>query len=57
VADGAAGPLPGQFAVLKKSQGSGGGADIVFNAHGVDCFPDWRVLAHRRDNPVKQVVL
>ncbi|MCJ1283081.1 Amino-acid acetyltransferase, mitochondrial [Xylographa opegraphella] len=45
-------PYLDKFAVLKRSQGAGGVADIVFNAMVRDCFPKGVVWRSRRDNPV-----
>lgn len=47
-------PYLDKFAVLKKSQGAGGVADIVFNAMVRDCFPDGVCWRSRKDNPVNK---
>ena len=47
-------PYLDKFAVLKRSQGAGGVADIVFNAMVRDCFPEGVVWRSRRDNPVNK---
>ncbi|CAM1511120.1 Fc.00g086330.m01.CDS01 [Cosmosporella sp. VM-42] len=47
-------PYLDKFAVLKRSQGSGGVADIVFNAMVQDCFPDGVCWRSRKDNPVNK---
>ena len=47
-------PYLDKFAVLKKSQGSGGHADIVFKAMVRDCFPDGCCWRSRSDNPVNK---
>lgn len=47
-------PYLDKFAVLRKSQGSGGVADIVFNAMVRSCFPDGVVWRSRYDNPVNK---
>ena len=47
-------PYLDKFAVLKRSQGAGGVADIVFNAMVRDCFPDGVCWRSRRDNPVNK---
>jgi amino-acid N-acetyltransferase len=49
-------PLPylDKFAVLRKSQGSGGVADVVFNAMVRDCLPEGVVWRSRRENPVNK---
>lgn len=47
-------PYLDKFAVLRKSQGSGGVADIVFNAMVRSCFPDGVVWRSRSDNPVNK---
>jgi amino-acid N-acetyltransferase len=47
-------PYLDKFAVLKKSQGSGGVADIVFTAMVRDCFPEGVCWRSRRDNPVNK---
>lgn len=47
-------PYLDKFAVLKRSQGGGGVADIVFSAMVRDCFPQGGVWRSRRDNPVNR---
>ncbi|KAK0620371.1 mitochondrial amino-acid acetyltransferase [Immersiella caudata] len=47
-------PYLDKFAVLKKSQGAGGVADIVFNAMVRDCFPGGVCWRSRRNNPVNK---
>jgi amino-acid N-acetyltransferase len=47
-------PYLDKFAVLRRCQGSGGVADIVFNAMVRQCFPDGVVWRSRRDNPVNK---
>ena len=47
-------PYLDKFAVLKRSQGSGGVADIVFNAMVQDCFPQGVCWRSRSDNPVNK---
>ena len=47
-------PYLDKFAVLKRSQGAGGVADIVFNAMVRDCFPHGVCWRSRRDNPVNK---
>ena len=47
-------PYLDKFAVLKKSQGAGGVADIVFNAMVRSCFPNGVCWRSRRDNPVNK---
>lgn len=47
-------PYLDKFAVLKKSQGAGGVADIVFNAMVRDCFPDGVCWRSRMNNPVNK---
>ena len=47
-------PYLDKFAVLKRSQGSGGVADIVFKAMIKDCFPSGVCWRSRRDNPVNR---
>jgi amino-acid N-acetyltransferase len=47
-------PYLDKFAVLKKSQGAGGVADIVFNAMVRDCFPGGVCWRSRKDNPVNK---
>ena len=47
-------PYLDKFAVLKRSQGAGGVADIVFNAMVRGCFPDGVCWRSRRDNPVNK---
>jgi amino-acid N-acetyltransferase len=47
-------PYLDKFAVLKRSQGAGGVADIVFNAMVRNCFPDGVCWRSRTDNPVNK---
>ena len=47
-------PYLDKFAVLKRSQGAGGVADIVFSAMVRECFPNGVVWRSRRDNPVNK---
>ena len=47
-------PYLDKFAVLKRSQGAGGVADIVFSAMVRDCFPGGVCWRSRRDNPVNK---
>ncbi|KAI0021252.1 N-acetylglutamate synthase [Xylariomycetidae sp. FL0641] len=47
-------PYLDKFAVLRKSQGAGGVADVVFNAMVRDCFPDGVCWRSRKDNPVNK---
>ena len=47
-------PYLDKFAVLRKSQGAGGVADIVFNAMVRDCFPGGVCWRSRKDNPVNK---
>jgi amino-acid N-acetyltransferase len=47
-------PYLDKFAVLKRSQGAGGVADIVFNAMVRGCFPTGVCWRSRRDNPVNK---
>ncbi|KAH6635344.1 hypothetical protein B0J18DRAFT_392348 [Chaetomium sp. MPI-SDFR-AT-0129] len=47
-------PYLDKFAVLKKSQGAGGVADIVFNAMVRDCFPKGVCWRSRKNNPVNK---
>jgi amino-acid N-acetyltransferase len=47
-------PYLDKFAVLKRSQGAGGVADILFNAMVRDCFPNGVCWRSRRDNPVNK---
>lgn len=47
-------PYLDKFAVLKRSQGAGGVADIVFNAMVRTCFPDGVCWRSRMDNPVNK---
>lgn len=47
-------PYLDKFAVLKSRQGSGGVADIVFNAMVRDCFPEGVCWRSRKDNPVNK---
>lgn len=47
-------PYLDKFAVLKRSQGAGGVADIVFNAMVRSCFPNGVCWRSRIDNPVNK---
>lgn len=47
-------PYLDKFAVLKRSQGAGGVADILFTAMVRTCFPDGVCWRSRRDNPVNK---
>ncbi|RMD41436.1 hypothetical protein DV735_g3683, partial [Chaetothyriales sp. CBS 134920] len=47
-------PYLDKFAVLKKSQGAGGVADIVFNAMVRSCFPKGVCWRSRKNNPVNK---
>ncbi|KAL8675797.1 MAG: hypothetical protein Q9186_007598 [Xanthomendoza sp. 1 TL-2023] len=47
-------PYLDKFAVLKRSQGAGGVADIVFKAMVRTCFPNGVCWRSRRDNPVNK---
>ena len=47
-------PYLDKFAVLKRSQGAGGVADIVFSAMVRECFPDGVCWRSRSDNPVNK---
>lgn len=47
-------PYLDKFAVLKKSQGAGGVADIVFSAMVRDCFPEGVCWRSRKNNPVNK---
>jgi amino-acid N-acetyltransferase len=47
-------PYLDKFAVLKSRQGSGGVADIVFNAMVRDCFPNGVCWRSRQNNPVNK---
>ncbi|MCJ1478551.1 Amino-acid acetyltransferase, mitochondrial [Lambiella insularis] len=47
-------PYLDKFAVLRRSQGAGGVADIVFSAMVRDCFPRGVVWRSRRNNPVNK---
>jgi len=47
-------PYLDKFAVLKRSQGAGGVADIVFNAMVRDCFPAGVCWRSRKNNPVNK---
>ena len=47
-------PYLDKFAVLKRSQGAGGVADIVFNAMVRDCFPAGVCWRSRMKNPVNK---
>lgn len=47
-------PYLDKFAVLKRSQGAGGVADVVFKAMVRDCFPNGVCWRSRTDNPVNK---
>lgn len=47
-------PYLDKFAVLKRSQGAGGVADMVFNAMVRSCFPNGVCWRSRRNNPVNK---
>jgi amino-acid N-acetyltransferase len=47
-------PYLDKFAVLKRAQGSGGVADILFKTMVRDCFPEGVCWRSRRDNPVNK---
>lgn len=47
-------PYLDKFAVLKRSQGAGGVADIVFKAMVRDCFPNGVCWRSRKNNPVNK---
>lgn len=47
-------PYLDKFAVLRKSQGAGGVADMVFNAMVRTCFPEGVCWRSRKDNPVNR---
>jgi amino-acid N-acetyltransferase len=47
-------PYLDKFAVLKRSQGSGGVADLIFKAMVRDCFPQGVVWRSRKTNPVNK---
>lgn len=47
-------PYLDKFAVLKRSQGAGGVADILFNAMVRTCFPNGVCWRSRKDNPVNK---
>lgn len=47
-------PYLDKFAVLKRSQGAGGVADIVFTSMVRSCFPGGVCWRSRRDNPVNK---
>ncbi|EAW14013.1 acetyl-CoA:L-glutamate N-acetyltransferase [Aspergillus clavatus NRRL 1] len=47
-------PYLDKFAVLKRSQGAGGVADIVFNAMVRTCFPNGVCWRSRKNNPVNK---
>lgn len=47
-------PYLDKFAVLKRSQGAGGVADIVFNAMVRSCFPNGVCWRSRKNNPVNK---
>ncbi|KAM5456690.1 Amino-acid acetyltransferase, mitochondrial [Microsporum audouinii] len=47
-------PYLDKFAVLKRSQGAGGVADVVFNAMVRTCFPEGVCWRSRKNNPVNK---
>lgn len=47
-------PYLDKFAVLKKAQGAGGVADILFNAMVRTCFPNGVCWRSRKNNPVNK---
>ena len=47
-------PYLDKFAVLKRAQGTGGVADVVFSAMVRDCFPQGVCWRSRQDNPVNK---
>ncbi|KAH7391477.1 mitochondrial amino-acid acetyltransferase [Cadophora sp. MPI-SDFR-AT-0126] len=47
-------PYLDKFAVLKRAQGSGGVADLIFKTMVRDCFPEGCVWRSRRNNPVNK---
>lgn len=47
-------PYLDKFAVVKRSQGAGGVADVVFNAMVRTCFPNGVCWRSRKDNPVNK---
>ncbi len=47
-------PYLDKFAVLKRSQGSGGVADVVFKAMVRECFPEGVCWRSRSNNPVNK---
>lgn len=47
-------PYLDKFAVLKRSQGSGGVADLIFKAMVRTCFPEGVVWRSRKENPVNK---
>lgn len=47
-------PYLDKFAVLKRSQGSGGVADVVFSAMVRSCFPQGVCWRSRKNNPVNK---
>ena len=47
-------PYLDKFAIRHRSQGSGGVADILFNAMIRDCFPQGLCWRSRKDNPVNK---
>ncbi|KAH6716801.1 mitochondrial amino-acid acetyltransferase [Leptodontidium sp. MPI-SDFR-AT-0119] len=47
-------PYLDKFAVLKRAQGSGGVADLIFKTMVRDCFPQGCVWRSRRNNPVNK---
>ena len=47
-------PYLDKFAVLKRSQGAGGVADVIFKTLVRECFPDGVCWRSRKDNPVNK---
>lgn len=47
-------PYLDKFAVLRRSQGSGGVADLIFNCIVRKCFPNGVVWRSRKNNPVNK---
>lgn len=47
-------PYLDKFAVLKRAQGSGGVADLIFKAMARECFPNGCVWRSRKNNPVNK---
>jgi len=47
-------PYLDKFAVLKRSQGSGGVADLIFKSMVRTCFPEGVVWRSRKNNPVNK---